>query len=179
MGLVKPDINSVAKIKVIGIGGGGNNAVASMVVTGKIKGVEFVAINTDSQALLNNPASVKLQIGENLTKGLGSGADPEIGHQAAEESREKIKELLVDTDMVFITAGMGGGTGTGGAPLIAELAKEAGALTVGIVTKPFAFEGIRRMSIAEDGIEELKDKVDTLIVIPNQKLMDVVDKKMT
>lgn len=179
MGLVKPDLNAVAKIKVIGIGGGGNNAVSSMVTTGKIRGVEFVAINTDSQALLNNPATVKLQIGENLTKGLGSGADPEVGHQAAEESREKIKELLMDTDMVFITAGMGGGTGTGGAPVIAELAKEAGALTVAVVTKPFAFEGIRRMSVAEDGIEELKSKVDTLIVIPNQKLMDVVDKKMT
>ncbi len=179
MGLVKPDLNAVAKIKVIGIGGGGNNAVASMVTTGKIKGVEFVSINTDSQALLNNPASVKLQIGENLTKGLGSGADPDVGRQAAEESREKIKELLVDTDMVFITAGMGGGTGTGGAPVIAELAKEAGALTVAVVTKPFAFEGIRRMSVADDGIEELKDKVDTLIIIPNQKLMDVVDKKMT
>ncbi len=179
MGLVKPDLNAVAKIKVIGIGGGGNNAVASMVTTGKIKGVEFVSINTDSQALLNNPASVKIQIGENLTKGLGSGADPEIGAQAAQESREKIKELLMDTDMVFITAGMGGGTGTGGAPLIAEIAKEAGALTVAVVTKPFAFEGIRRMSVAEDGIEELKGKVDTLIVIPNQKLMDVVDKKMT
>jgi len=179
MGLVKPDLNSVAKIKVIGIGGGGNNAVASMVTTGKIKGVEFVAINTDSQALLNNPASVKIQIGENLTKGLGSGADPDVGSQAAQESREKIKELLMDTDMVFITAGMGGGTGTGGAPIIAELAKEAGALTVAVVTKPFAFEGIRRMSVAEDGIEELKGKVDTLIVIPNQKLMDVVDKKMT
>ena len=179
MGLVKPDINAVAKIKVVGIGGGGNNAVASMITTGKIKGVEFVAINTDSQALLNNPATVKIQIGENLTKGLGSGADPEVGHQAAEESREKLKELLIDTDMVFITAGMGGGTGTGGAPIIAELAKEAGALTVAVVTKPFAFEGIRRMSVAEDGIEELKGKVDTLIIIPNQKLMDVVDKKMT
>ncbi len=179
MGLVKPDLNAVAKIKVIGIGGGGNNAVASMVTTGRIKGVEFVAINTDSQALLNNPATTKIQIGENLTKGLGSGADPEVGHHAAEESREKIKELLMDTDMVFITAGMGGGTGTGGAPIIAELAKEAGALTVAVVTKPFAFEGIRRMSVAEDGIEELKSKVDTLIVIPNQKLMDVVDKKMT
>ena len=179
MGLVKPDINSIAKIKVIGIGGGGNNAVSSMITTGKIKGVEFVAVNTDSQALLNNPAGVKLQIGENLTKGLGSGADPEIGHQAAEESREKIKELLVDTDMVFITAGMGGGTGSGGAPLVAELAKEAGALTVAVVTKPFAFEGIRRMSVADDALEELKEKVDTLIVIPNQKLLDVVDKKMT
>jgi len=179
MGLVKPDLNAVAKIKVVGIGGGGNNAVASMITTGKIKGVEFVAVNTDSQALLNSPASVKIQVGENLTKGLGSGADPDIGHQAAEESREKLKELLMDTDMVFITAGMGGGTGTGGAPVIAELAKEAGALTVAVVTKPFAFEGIRRMSVAEDGIEELKGKVDTLIVIPNQKLMDVVDKKMT
>lgn len=179
MGLVKPDINAVAKIKVIGIGGGGNNAVASMVSTGKIKGVEFVAVNTDAQALLNSPAPVKLQIGENLTKGLGSGADPEIGHQAAEESREKIKEMLIDTDMVFITAGMGGGTGTGGASVVAELAKEAGALTVAVVTKPFAFEGMRRMSVAEDGLEELKEKVDTLIVIPNQKLLDVVDKKMT
>ena len=179
MGLVKPDLNAVAKIKVIGIGGGGNNAVASMIATGKIKGVEFVAINTDTQALLNNPATTKIQIGENLTKGLGSGADPDVGSQAAQESREKIKELLMDTDMVFITAGMGGGTGTGGAPIIAELAKEAGALTVAVVTKPFAFEGIRRMSVAEDGIEELKGKVDTLIVIPNQKLMDVVDKKMT
>ncbi len=179
MGLVKPDMNAVAKIKVIGIGGGGNNAVASMVTTGKIKGVEFVAVNTDAQALLASPAPVKLQIGENLTKGLGSGADPDIGHQAAEESREKIKELLIDTDMVFITAGMGGGTGTGGASVIAELAKEAGALTVAVVTKPFAFEGIRRMSVAEDGIEELKEKVDTLIIIPNQKLLDVVDKKMT
>lgn len=179
MGLVKPDLNAVAKIKVIGIGGGGNNAVASMISTGKIKGVEFVAINTDTQALLNNPATTKVQIGENLTKGLGSGADPEVGNQAAQESREKIKELLMDTDMVFITAGMGGGTGTGGAPIVAELAKEAGALTVAVVTKPFAFEGIRRMSVAEDGIEELKSKVDTLIVIPNQKLMDVVDKKMT
>lgn len=179
MGLVKPDLNAVAKIKVIGIGGGGNNAVASMIATGKIKGVEFVAVNTDTQALLNNPATTKVQIGENLTKGLGSGADPEVGSQAAQESREKIKELLMDTDMVFITAGMGGGTGTGGAPIIAELAKEAGALTVAVVTKPFAFEGIRRMSVAENGIEELKNKVDTLIVIPNQKLMDVVDKKMT
>ncbi|MEI6690443.1 MAG: cell division protein FtsZ [bacterium] len=179
MGLVKPDLNTVAKIRVIGVGGGGNNAIASMVESGKIKGVEFVAVNTDSQALMANPALTKLQIGENLTKGLGSGADPEIGRQAAEESREKLKEFLVDTDMVFITAGMGGGTGTGAAPIIAELAKEAGALTVAVVTKPFAFEGFRRASAAETGIEELKERVDTLIVIPNQKLLDVVDKKMT
>ena len=179
MGLVKPDINSFAKIKVLGVGGGGGNAVASMVEGGAIQGVEFVAVNTDSQALLANPSEIKLQIGENLTRGLGSGADPEIGRQAAEESREKIKELLVDTDMVFITAGMGGGTGTGAAPVIAEVAKEIGALTVAVVTKPFAFEGIRRMSVAEEGIGELREKVDTLIVIPNQKLLDVVDKKMT
>lgn len=179
MGLVKPDISSFAKIKVLGIGGGGGNAVASMVTSGNIKGVEFVAINTDSQALLANSADIKLQIGENLTRGLGSGADPDIGRQAAEESREKIKELLVDTDMVFITAGMGGGTGTGGAPIIAEISKEVGALTVAVVTKPFSFEGIRRMSVAEEGTEELREKVDTLIMIPNQKLLDVVDKKMT
>ena len=179
MGLVKPDINAVAKIKVLGVGGGGNNAVSSMVTTGKIRGVEFVAVNTDAQALLANPAEVKLQIGENLTKGLGSGADPEVGRQAAEESREKIKEMLIDTDMVFITAGMGGGTGTGAAAIVAEVAKESGALTVAVVTKPFAFEGIRRMTVAEEGIENLKEKVDTLIVIPNQKLLDVVDKKMT
>lgn len=179
MGLVKPDINAVAKIKVLGVGGGGNNAVSSMVTTGKIRGVEFVAINTDAQALLANPAESKLQIGENLTKGLGSGADPEVGRQAAEESREKLKEMLIDTDMVFITAGMGGGTGTGAAPIVAEVAKESGALTVAVVTKPFAFEGIRRMTVAEEGIDNLKEKVDTLIVIPNQKLLDVVDKKMT
>lgn len=179
MGLVKPDINAVAKIKVLGVGGGGNNAVSTMVNTAKIKGVEFVAVNTDAQALLASPAQSKLQIGENLTKGLGSGADPDIGRQAAEESRERIKEMLIDTDMVFITAGMGGGTGTGAAPVVAEIAKEAGALTVAVVTKPFAFEGIRRMTVAEDGIDELKDRVDTLIIIPNQKLMDVVDKKMT
>lgn len=179
MGLVKPDINSFAKIKVLGVGGGGGNAVSSMLKSGNIKGVEFVSVNTDTQALLANPADTKIQIGENLTRGLGSGADPEIGKQAAEESREKVKELLVDTDMVFITAGMGGGTGTGAVPIIAEVAKEIGALTVAVVTKPFAFEGIRRMSIAEEGIEELRDKVDTLIIIPNQKLLDVVDKKMT
>ncbi len=179
MGLVKPSLNSAAKIKVMGVGGGGNNAVSSMVQTGKIRGVEFMAINTDSQALLANPAKIKVQIGENLTKGLGSGADPEIGRQAAEESREKLKEMFIDTDMVFVTAGMGGGTGTGAAPIIAEIAKEAGALTVAVVTKPFAFEGIRRMTVAEEGIDELRDKVDTLIIIPNQKLLDVVDKKMT
>lgn len=179
MALVKPDSARIAKIKVIGVGGGGGNAISSMIETGNISGVEFVAINTDAQVLLNNKAPTKLQIGEKLTKGLGVGGNPEIGRQAAEESVEKIKELLIDTDMVFVTAGMGGGTGTGAAPVVAQLAKEAGALTVGVVTKPFAFEGTRRMVSAEDGIERLKDATDTLIVIPNQRLMDVIDRKMT
>jgi len=178
MALLKPDLNTFAKIKVLGIGGGGGNAINSMISSGQIKGVEFVAVNTDAQALLTNQSETKLQIGDNLTKGLGSGSDPEIGQHAAEESKEKIKNLLLDTDMVFITAGMGGGTGTGASPIVAQLAKESGALTVAVVTKPFAFEGTRRMVVAEEGIEELRDKVDTLIVIPNQRLMDVVDKKM-
>src|SRR3989344_6341078 len=154
MGLVKPDLHSFAKIKVLGLGGGGGNALNSMIQGQQIKGVEFVAVNTDAQALLTCHADTKLQIGANLTKGLGSGADPNIGFQAAEESREKIKELLLDTDMVFLTCGMGGGTGTGASPIIAEIAKEAGALTVAVVTKPFAFEGTRRMVIAEEGIEK-------------------------
>lgn len=179
MALVKPTNNTFAKIKVIGVGGGGGNAVNSMISSGLISGVEFIAVNTDAQALLSNKADMKFQIGTNYTRGLGSGADPEVGRQAAEESREKLKELVFDTDMVFITAGMGGGTGTGASPIIAELAKEAGALTVAVVTKPFAFEGMRRMSVAEEGIEQLKDKVDTLIVIPNQRLLDVIDRKMT
>ncbi len=179
MALVKPTNNQFAKIKVLGVGGGGGNAINSMITSNQIQGVEFVAINTDVQAILNNKAETKLQIGNNFTRGLGSGADPEVGRQAAEESREKIKELLYDTDMVFITAGMGGGTGTGASPIIAEVAKESGALTVAVVTKPFGFEGMRRSSVAEEGIEALKDKVDTLIVIPNQRLLDVVDRKMT
>lgn len=179
MALVKPTNNQFAKIKVLGVGGGGGNAINSMIASSQISGVEFVAINTDVQALLNNKAETKLQIGNNFTRGLGSGADPEVGRQAAEESREKIKELLYDTDMVFITSGMGGGTGTGASPIIAEVAKESGALTVAVVTKPFGFEGVRRGTVAEEGIELLKDKVDTLIVIPNQRLLDVVDRKMT
>lgn len=179
MALVKPDSARIAKLKVIGLGGGGGNAVSSMVESENIRGVEFMAINTDAQVLLDNKAPTKLQIGEKLTKGLGVGGDPEIGKKAAEESVEKIKELLVDTDMVFLTAGMGGGTGTGASPTVAKLAKEAGALTVGVVTKPFAFEGTRRSVIADEGIEKLREEVDTLIVIPNQRLMDVVDKKMT
>lgn len=179
MGLVKPDLNTFAKIKVLGLGGGGGNAINSMIKTKQIQGVEFVAVNTDAQALLTCQTDSKIQIGENLTRGLGSGADPEIGRQAMEESREKLKNFLVDTDMVFITCGMGGGTGTGGTPILAEIAREQGALTVAVVTKPFAFEGTRRMVVAEEGVEVLKDKVDTLIVIPNERILDVVDKKMT
>jgi len=179
MALVKPDSARVAKIKVIGVGGGGGNAIASMIETNTISGVDFIAINTDSQVLLTNKAGTKLQIGEKLTRGLGSGGNPEVGQKAAEESVEKIKELMIDSDMVFVTAGMGGGTGTGAAPIVAKLAKESGALTVGIVTKPFAFEGARRNVTAEDGIEKLRESVDTLIVIPNQRLLDVIDRKMT
>lgn len=179
MALVKPNNTTFAKIKVIGVGGGGGNAVNSMIQSNQIKNVEFIAINTDAQALLNSKAETKLQIGSNFTRGLGSGADPEVGRAAAEESYDKIKELLFDTDMVFVTAGMGGGTGTGASPIIAEIAKESGALTVAVVTKPFAFEGIRRMETASEGIDGLQDTVDTLIVIPNQRLLDVVDKKMT
>jgi cell division protein FtsZ len=179
MALVKPDSARIAKIKVIGVGGGGGNAISSMIESDSINGVEFIAVNTDAQVLLANKAPTKLQIGEKLTKGLGVGGNPETGAQAAEESMEKIKELLVDTDMVFITCGMGGGTGTGASPIISKLAREAGALTVGVVTKPFAFEGTRRMVIANEGIENLREEVDTLIVIPNQRLMDVIDKKMT
>ncbi len=179
MALVKPDSARIAKIKVIGVGGGGGNAIGSMVEENNISGVEFIAINTDAQVLLQSKAPTKLQIGEKLTKGLGVGGNPEIGEQAAQESVEKIKELLVDSDMVFITAGMGGGTGTGASSVIAKVAKETGALTVGVVTKPFHFEGARRMVTAEDGIEKLRQSVDTLIVIPNQRLMDVIDRKMT
>jgi cell division protein FtsZ len=177
--LIKPQTTNFAKIRVMGIGGGGTNALNSMISQSTIQGVDFIAVNTDAQSLLLNQAATKMQIGEDLTKGLGSGGNPEIGKNAAEESYEKIKELLDGTDMLFLTAGMGGGTGTGGTPIIAKAAKEVGALTVAVVTKPFAFEGTRRMVAAEDGIEELKDKVDTLIVIPNQRILDVVDKKLS
>lgn len=177
--LIKPDIARFARIKVLGIGGGGNNAVNSMVVGNQIKGVDFVSVNCDAQALLNSQVPTKVQIGENITRGLGAGGNADVGRDSAEESREALKEQLVDTDMVFITAGMGGGTGSGAAPVIAEIAKELGALTVAVVTKPFKFEGTRRMVVAEDAIENLKEKVDTLIVIPNQRLLDTVDKKMT
>lgn len=177
--LIKPDIARFAKIKVVGIGGGGCNAINSMINVNQINGVDFVGVNTDAQALLTCQAQTKVQIGENLTRGLGAGGNPDIGQQAAEESKEKLKEHFRDTDMVFFTCGMGGGTGTGATPLIAQIAKELGALTVAVVTKPFHFEGTRRMVIAEDGIVNLKDKLDTLIVIPNQRLLEVIDKKMT
>ena len=166
------EVDQLANIKVVGVGGGGSNAINRMISAG-LKGVEFVALNTDAQALRMSNAPRKIQIGEKLTKGLGAGANPEIGKKAAEESRDLLAETLDGADMVFITCGMGGGTGTGAAPVIAEIAKEQGALTVGVVTKPFSFEGRRRMAQADHGTEELKDKVDTLIVIPNDRLLQV------
>ena len=175
--LIKPKAGLAARIKVIGIGGGGGNALSSMIVEGGINGVEFVSVNTDSQALLNNKATIKIQIGENLTKGLGSGGDPEVGRQAAEESRERLKEEMTGADMIFITCGEGGVTGTGAAPVVAEIAKETGALTVAVVTKPFDFEGSKRRLTADDGIYKLKEKVDTLIMVPNQRILQVIDKK--
>ena len=170
--------DNVVNIKVIGVGGGGNNVVNRMVRSGA-KGVEFVAVNTDKQALNISSATYKIQIGEKLTHGKGAGADPEVGRKAAEESRNQIAKALEDTDMVFIAAGMGGGTGTGGAPIVAEIAKEMNILTVGVVTKPFRFEGARRMRAAEDGIADLKDKVDSLVIIPNERLKYATDQKIT
>lgn len=178
--LIRPQTSNFAKIRVIGVGGGGGNAVESMISGNQIQGVDFIAVNTDAQSLLLGHAPTKIQIGEKLTKGLGSGGNPDIGQQAAEESAEKIKDMLSGSDMVFLACGMGGGTGTGAVPVIARIAKEeVGALTIAVVTKPFSFEGARRAVNAEDGIEELKDKVDTLIVIPNQRILDVVDKKVS
>ncbi len=180
MGLIKTLTGQFAKIKVIGVGGGGNNAINSMIAEDAIKGVDFIAVNTDSQALLNSLASIKIQIGEKLTKGLGAGGNPQMGQKAAEESKERIKEVLQGIDMVFVTGGMGGGTCTGAAPVIAQIAKkELGILTIGVVTKPFLFEGTRRMTNAEEGISQLRENVDTLIVIPNQKVMEVVNNKAT
>ncbi|MDH4616760.1 cell division protein FtsZ [Brevibacillus sp. AY1] len=169
------DLESFARIKVIGCGGGGSNAVNRM-IAGGLRGVEFITLNTDAQALQLSSADIKLQIGEKLTRGLGAGANPEIGKKAAEESRELIENALRGADMVFVTAGMGGGTGTGAAPVVAEIAKELGALTVGVVTRPFSFEGRKRSSQGELGIAALKEKVDTLIVIPNDRLLEIVDK---
>lgn len=166
----------MAKIKVIGVGGGGSNAVNRMIEFG-LQGVEFIAVNTDAQALLKSKAPKRMQIGEKLTRGLGAGAQPEIGQKAAEESRDDILEALRGADMVFVTAGMGGGTGTGAAPVVAECAREIGALTVGVVTRPFKFEGMRRNRNADMGISNLKDHVDTIITVPNDRLMQIVDRK--
>jgi len=169
------EIDQLANIKVIGVGGGGNNAVNRMIESG-VKGVDFIAANTDLQVLNTSKAPIKIQLGSDLTNGLGAGADPNVGKQAAMESKAEIEEALKDADMVFVTCGMGGGTGTGAAPIIAEIAQNLGALTVGIVTKPFSFEGRQRMEAAITGLEELKNHVDTLIVIPNDRLREIIDK---
>ncbi|HZG70831.1 MAG TPA: cell division protein FtsZ [Chondromyces sp.] len=168
-------LDSLATIKVIGVGGGGNNAVNRMIEHG-VQGVEFIAVNTDAQALNLSKAEIKMQIGAKLTRGLGAGANPEVGKKAAEESKEQIEEALRGADMVFVTAGMGGGTGTGAAPVIAQIAKDLGALTVGVVTRPFTFEGRKRATQAAGGISSMKEAVDTLIVIPNDRLLEIVDK---
>ncbi len=169
------NIDSLATIKVIGVGGGGNNAVNRM-IEHEVQGVEFIAVNTDAQALNLSKAEIKMQIGAKLTRGLGAGANPEVGKKAAEESKEQIEEALKGADMVFVTAGMGGGTGTGAAPVIARIARELGALTVGVVTRPFTFEGRKRANQASGGIDAMKESVDTLIVIPNDRLLEIVDK---
>ncbi|OGE76052.1 MAG: cell division protein FtsZ [Candidatus Doudnabacteria bacterium RIFCSPHIGHO2_02_FULL_48_21] len=173
---VKPKIETIARIKVIGVGGSGHNAIHRMITAG-LTNVEFVAINTDAQALHHSKADKKVQIGKQVTRGLGAGMNPEVGRAAAEESKEEILEVLSGSDMVFVTCGLGGGTGTGAAPVVAELAKEEGILTVAVVTKPFAFEGAKRRELAEKGLEELKDNVDTIIVIPNDRILQIIDKK--
>ena len=171
-----PEVENFAQIRVVGVGGGGSNAVNRMIEEG-LQGVEFIAVNTDAQALMLSNAPRRIRIGEKLTKGLGSGGDPETGFKAAQESSDELYAALKGSDMVFLTAGIGGGTGTGASPLIGQIAKEAGALTIGVVTRPFTFEGRRRQQAAEEGIEKLKEKVDTLIVIPNDRLLEIVDKK--
>jgi len=169
-------LESFARIKVVGVGGGGCNAVDRMIDEG-LQGVEFVAVNTDAQALMLSKANRRVRVGEKITRGLGSGGDPETGRKAAEESAEELYEVMRGSDMVFITSGMGGGTGTGGAPIVAQIAKEVGALTIGVVTRPFTFEGSRRIQSAEAGITKLKEQADTLIVIPNDRLLQIVDKR--
>jgi cell division protein FtsZ len=176
MAEVKPAVETFAKIKVIGVGGSGNSAINRMIDAG-VKGVEFVAINTDVQALHYNKANKKIHIGKSITRGLGAGMNPELGRQSAEESQNDIRDFLKDADMVFVTCGLGGGTGTGAAPIVAEIARDLGALTVAVVTKPFSFEGAQRRNIAERGLTELTDKVDTIITIPNDKLLSTIDKK--
>lgn len=176
MAEVKPAVETFAKIKVVGVGGGGGSAVNRMVDAG-VKGVEFIAINTDVQALHYNKAVKKIHIGKTVTRGLGAGMNPELGRQAAEESQNDIRDALKDADMVFVTCGLGGGTGTGASPVVAEIARDLGALTVSVVTKPFLFEGVQRKNLAERGFSELADKVDTIITIPNDKLLQIIDKK--
>jgi len=173
---ITPDVTPIANIKVIGVGGGGGNAVNRMIKSG-LKGIEFISVNTDAQALYHNESPTKINIGKATTRGLGAGSNPDIGKQAAEESIEEIKEAIEGADMVFITCGLGGGTGTGGAPVIANAAKELGILTVAVVTKPFTFEGQRRRTQADEGLENLRNKVDTLITIPNDKILALIDKK--
>jgi len=173
---VTPEITPVASIKVIGVGGGGGNAVNRMVKAG-LKGIEFITVNTDAQALYHSEAPTKINIGKATTRGLGAGSNPDVGRQAAEESIEEIKDAIEGSDMIFITCGLGGGTGTGGAPVIAEAAREMGILTVAVVTKPFSFEGQRRKTQGQEGLENLKNKVDTLITIPNDKILSIIDKK--
>src|SRR3979411_3345035 len=175
---LRSDIENFALIKVVGVGGGGSNAV-TRIIRAELMGVEFIAVNTDAQALLFADAPPKIRIGDKVTKGLGAGADPSIGRKAAEDDSEKLYEALKEADMIFVTAGMGGGTGTGGAPVIAEIAKDIGALTVAVVTKPFGFEGAKRKLLAEQGIQDLVDKVDTLITIPNDRLLQVAEKRTT
>jgi cell division protein FtsZ len=178
MASVERDLRRYAAIKVVGVGGGGSNAVNRMITAG-LRGVEFIAINTDAQALAMSNADKKIHIGGKLTRGLGAGGDPEIGRQAAEETREELTEALEGADMVFVTAGMGGGTGTGGAPIIAQVARELGSLTIGVVTRPFSFEGRRRAGAAEEGIRNLRQRVNTVITIPNDRLLQVVDRSAT
>ncbi len=176
MGEVKPAVETFAKIKVVGVGGSGNSAVNRM-ITSKIRGVEFIAVNTDVQALHHSHAPVKLHIGKTVTRGLGAGMDPEMGKRAAEESANEIREALKDADMVFVTCGLGGGTGTGAGPVVAEIARDLGALTVAVVTRPFSFEGAKRRDVAESGYKELKERLDTIITIPNDRVLGLIDKK--
>ena len=173
---IKPEFETYARIKVVGIGGSGNNAISRM-TEANLKGIDFIAINTDAQDLHHCKVSEKIHIGKNLTRGLGAGMNPDVGRQAAEENKDELQDALKNSDMVFITCGLGGGTGTGAAPVIAETARDAGALTVAVVTKPFAFEGPQRKRIAEEGLENLKSQVDTIITIPNDKILQVIDKK--
>ncbi|PJA89198.1 MAG: cell division protein FtsZ [Candidatus Moranbacteria bacterium CG_4_9_14_3_um_filter_33_15] len=178
MAEIKPPVETFARIKVVGVGGSGGHAISRM-IDAKLKGVEFVAINTDAQDLHHNKAAEKVHIGKNLTKGLGAGMNPDVGRQAAEENRDEIQEVLKGADMVFVTCGLGGGTGSGASSIVVETSKELGALTVAVVTKPFSFEGAQRRAIAEEALENLRERVDTLITIPNDKLLQIIDKKTT